>query len=83
MADEKAKRPKPPCMKDCPDRGPSCAINCLKWAAYLEQRNAYYVETAKAADINAFTFELRERKRARLNRCSKNTRRSAYGKYFD
>lgn len=38
----KAEMPKPPCAKDCPGRGPACAVECEKWKAYVEERNRGY-----------------------------------------
>ena len=42
----------PPCTKDCEKRAPGCASGCKKWAAYEEQRNAYYDERAKIRNAN-------------------------------
>lgn len=39
---QKAEMPKQPCEKDCPGRGPACAVDCPKWKAYVEERNKAY-----------------------------------------
>lgn len=47
--------PKHPCGKSCPDRAAGCSVNCEKWKAYLEIRNANYEERKKRNSKRAQT----------------------------
>lgn len=72
---------RPPCFDeqtktDCPDRKQGCAVNCEKWAKYLEARNAEYAERKKLGesnhDVNCLYYHNRElylrRKAQRMSR---------------
>lgn len=41
-----------PCTPDCQDRKVGCAIDCSKWAAYVQKRNADYVKRLDAQRLS-------------------------------
>ena len=57
-----------PCGKDCPDRAAGCAVECGKWAEYVEKRNAVYAKRAESTGLRATPenhWRMRNRKIAR------------------
>lgn len=46
---------KQPCVKDCPGRKAGCAVDCEKWAAYLEKRAELYEKRLRGVDSNHAT----------------------------
>lgn len=56
-----ARKPLPPCVKDCPNRKVGCAAGCETWAAYEEDRNEFY--HSKLQDFEAERLSAAERRR--------------------
>ena len=52
--------PKPPCGKECPDRKAGCAVTCVKWRAYLKERNAFYEKRREEAENNVISKKRRD-----------------------
>lgn len=52
---EKIYSPRPPCARDCENRGPGCGTTCEAWLEYVEKRNAAYKARAEETERRAMT----------------------------
>lgn len=61
---------------DCPDRKAGCAVECPKWAAYVEKRNADYEKRRAAAEARyALEDTMRRRNVRRFRNKTSDARR--------
>ena len=64
-----------PCVKDCPNRGAGCAINCKAWNEYRMERDKLYQERRATCEAQTRTKEALKRTNDAIYRSKTKNRR--------